>query len=163
MARANNEILLVDDSVDDVELAVSVLSTYWPADKITVVHDGAEACDYLYRRGQYSQRGPGQPVLLLLDIKMPRVDGLEVLRQLRADPALMMTPVVMLTSSREEHDLLRCYRLGVNGYVVKPVEFESFSQAVAKLGVFWALVNEPPPLPALAVPNPGDAGGSEGL
>lgn len=161
--KAYKRILLVEDDENDADLTLTALNEHHLANGVDWVRDGEEALEYLYRRGRHARRSPGNPIVVLLDIKMPRVDGLEVLRQLRADPALMMTPVVMLTSSREEHDLLRCYRLGVNGYVVKPVEFESFSQAVAKLGVFWALVNEPPPLPALAVPNPGDAGGSEGL
>ncbi len=142
MARANNEILLVDDSVDDVELAVSVLSTYWPADKITVVHDGAEACDYLYRRGQYAQRGPGQPVLVLLDIKMPKVDGLELLRVVKSDMQLKAIPVVMLTSSREERDVRDSYQLGSNAYVVKPLVFAEFQDTLRKLGAFWLTTNE---------------------
>ncbi len=144
MARVSGEILLVDDSVDDVELAVSVLSTYWPADKITVVHDGADAGDYLYRRGAYAGRGPGEPGLILLDIKMPKVDGLELLRALKSDERLKVIPVVMLTSSREERDVRDSYRLGSNAYVVKPLIFAEFQDTVRKLGAFWLTANEMP-------------------
>jgi CheY-like chemotaxis protein len=142
MARVSGEILLVDDSIDDVELAVCVLSTYWPADKITVVHDGAEAGDYLYRRGAYAGRGPGQPVLVLLDIKMPKVDGLELLRVLKGDEQLKVIPVVMLTSSREERDVRDSYRFGSNAYVVKPLVFAEFQDTLKKLGAFWLAANE---------------------
>jgi CheY-like chemotaxis protein len=144
MVHAGGEILLVDDSVDDVELAVSVLSAYWPADKIAVVHDGAEASDYFYRRGAYVARGPGQPVLVLLDIKMPKVDGLELLRVLKGDERLKVIPVVMLTSSREERDVRDSYRLGSNAYVVKPLVFAEFQDTVRKLGAFWLTANEMP-------------------
>ncbi len=110
--------------------------------------------NYLFRRGPYADRAPENPVVVLLDIKMPKVDGLEVLRQLRASPELKMIPVVILTSSREEQDLLRSYELGVNGYVVKPVAFDAFSRAVEQLGVFWALVNVPPPRPGSQAATP---------
>jgi CheY-like chemotaxis protein len=151
--KAYKKILLVEDDENDADLTLSALGEHHLVNGVDWVHDGQEALDYLFRRGRFAERAPGNPIVVLLDIKMPKVDGLEVLRQLRADPGLNMTPVVMLTSSREEHDLLRSYQLGVNGYVVKPVEFEAFSQAVEKLGVFWALVNEPPP----SVGTPGEA------
>jgi CheY-like chemotaxis protein len=111
---------------------------------VVVVSDGAEALDYLYRRGQYAMRPAGHPAVVLLDLKMPKVDGLEVLRVIKADPQLKSIPVVMLTSSREEPDLLESYQHGVNAYVVKPVDFQEFVQAVATLGMFWAMINEPP-------------------
>ena len=142
MARANGEILLVDDSVDDTDLAVSVLSSYWPADRIRVVHDGADAADYLYQRGAYAGRQPAHPVLMLLDIKMPKIGGLELLRMLKSDEHLKMIPVVMLTSSREESDVLDSYRLGSNAYVVKPLIFRDFQEALRKLGAFWLGTNE---------------------
>ncbi len=142
MARKSGEILLVDDSIDDVELAVAVLSNYWPSEKITVVHDGAEAADYLYQRGEYAERGPGHPVLILLDIKMPKVDGLELLRVLKGDEILKVIPVVMLTSSREECDVRDSYRLGSNAYVVKPLVFAEFQDTLKKLGAFWLGANE---------------------
>jgi CheY-like chemotaxis protein len=142
MVRAGGEILLVDDSIDDVELAVSVMSTYWPAEKIMVVHDGADAGDYLYRRGAYAGRGPGEPALILLDIKMPKVDGLELLRALKSDERLKVIPVVMLTSSREERDVRDSYNLGSNAYVVKPLVFAEFQDTVRKLGAFWLTTNE---------------------
>ena len=110
-----------------------------------VVRDGAEALDYLFRRNQYADRAPGNPAVLLLDLKMPKLDGLDVLRALKADEQLKTVPVVMLTSSREEQDLVRSYELGVNAYVVKPVEFREFVKAIADLGIFWAVLNEPPP------------------
>jgi CheY-like chemotaxis protein len=143
--KAFKRILLAEDDENDVDLTLTALGENNLANEVDVVRDGQEALDYLLRRGAYEQRRPGNPVVLLLDIKMPKVDGLEVLRQVRADPRLRMLPVVVLTSSREEQDLIRCYELGVNAYVVKPVAFDAFSRAVRELGVFWALVNEPPP------------------
>lgn len=138
-------ILLAEDNVNDVELTLSTFTKHNIANEVIVVRDGVEALDYLYKRGSYRMRRGNNPAVVLLDIKMPKVDGLEVLRQLRADPHLGMIPVVMLTSSREEGDLLKSYQLGVNAYVVKPVAFEDFVEAVRSLGVFWALINEPPP------------------
>jgi CheY-like chemotaxis protein len=141
-------ILLAEDSANDVELTLTALAPHGLANQVDVVRDGAEALDYLHRRGAFEGRPPGNPAVMLLDLKMPRVDGLEVLQIMKGDPALMTIPVVMLTSSREEGDLLRSYELGVNAYVVKPVEFADFMSAVRHLGMFWALVNEAPPQPA---------------
>jgi CheY-like chemotaxis protein len=138
-------ILLAEDNPNDVELIVTALREAHLANEIVVARDGVEALDYLYRRGAHAGRTGPQPAVILLDLKMPRVDGREVLRQIRADPALRGQPVVVLTSSREESDLLLTYQLGTNAYVVKPVDFEEFVGAVGKLGVFWALLNEPPP------------------
>jgi CheY-like chemotaxis protein len=141
MPRKFGEILLVDDSSDDVELAVSVLSDCWPAEHIVVAQDGAEAGDYLFRRGAFSGRGPDQPVLILLDVKMPKVDGLELLRIVKNDAQLKSIPVVMLTSSREERDILDSYRLGSNGYVVKPMVYAEFRETLQALGTFWLKTN----------------------
>jgi CheY-like chemotaxis protein len=152
--KALKRILLAEDDENDVDLTLTALSEDSLANEVDVVRDGQEALDYLFCRGAYEQRPPGFPVVLLLDIKMPKVDGLEVLRQVRADPALRTLPVVVLTSSREEQDLIRCYQLGVNAYVVKPVAFEAFAKAVKELGVFWALVNEPPPEGAADLSRP---------
>ena len=138
-------ILLAEDSDADVELTLTALDEHHLANEVVVVHDGQEALDYLYRRGSYQGRSVGNPAVVLLDLKMPKVDGLEVLRQIKGDEALRNIPVVMLTSSREEQDLVSSYRLGVNGYVVKPVDFSQFVEAVKELGMFWAVVNEPPP------------------
>jgi CheY-like chemotaxis protein len=139
------QILLVEDCNEDIELTLSALEAHLPASKLIVARDGEEALDYLYRRGAFAGRPPGSPVLVLLDLKMPKVDGLEVLRQMKSDPNLKTIPVVMLTSSREEQDLIRSYSLGANAYVVKPVSFEQFSDALRGLGSFWAIINEPPP------------------
>jgi CheY-like chemotaxis protein len=138
-------ILLVEDSLADAELAMRGLADYNLANEVMHVRDGVEALDYLYRRGPFSDRPDGNPALVLLDLKMPRLDGTEVLRQMRNEPALRMIPVVIMTSSREEGDLLSSYSLGVNAYVVKPVEFHEFVDAVKQVGSFWGLVNEPPP------------------
>ena len=138
-------ILLVDDSPRDIELALSALQTHNLANEVIALRDGAEALDYLYRRGEFAQRPHGDPAVILLDLKMPKVDGIEVLRQIKAHPALRMIPVVVMTSSREEQDLLNSYQLGVNAYVVKPVKFQAFVEAVQQLGAFWAVINEPPP------------------
>ena len=138
-------MLLAEDNEHDVELTLSALSESRLANEVVVVRDGAEALDYLYRRGRYQQREEGNPVVVLLDLKMPKVDGLEVLRRIKGDDALRQIPVVMLTSSREENDLVESYRLGANAYVVKPVEFNRFVEAVRELGVFWAVINEAPP------------------
>ncbi len=138
-------ILIAEDNLNDVELTLSALHSLNLANPITVVHDGAQALDFLHLRGPLAGSGCVQPAVVLLDLKMPRIDGLEVLRQIRADPGLRSTPVVILTSSREESDLVQGYQLGANAYVVKPVDFDAFISAVSRLGVFWALVNEPPP------------------
>jgi CheY-like chemotaxis protein len=138
-------ILLVEDDSRDVELTLNALSEYNLANEIAIARDGAEALDYLYRRGAFAQRPPGSPVVILLDLKMPKLDRVEVLRQLKADEQMRLIPIVILTSSRESRDLEECYRLGVNAYVVKPVRFTGFVEAVKQLGVLWALINEPPP------------------
>lgn len=139
-------ILLAEDSAQDVELTLNALAQNNLANSVEVARDGAEALDYLRRRGKYAGRASGNPVLLLLDLKMPKVDGLEVLREVKADPKLRTIPVVILTSSREEQDVVRSYELGVNAYVVKPVEFDQFVRAVRDLGLFWVLLNESPPV-----------------
>ena len=139
-------ILLVEDSEHDIELTLAALEAHNVANQVDTARDGAEALDYLYRRGAYAGRAGELPVVILLDLKMPRVDGLEVLRQIKADPDFKKIPVVMLTSSREEQDLVRSYELGVNAYVVKPVNFAQFMDSVKQLGCFWAVINEPPPL-----------------
>lgn len=137
-------ILLAEDNPNDVELTLTALEQLHLVNRIDVVPDGEQALDYLYRRGRYADRTDGLPAVLLLDLKMPKIDGLEVLRQIKGDPALRHLPVVVLTSSREEQDLVKSYSLGVNAYVVKPVDFQDFIEAVGKLGVFWALLNESP-------------------
>lgn len=138
-------ILLVEDSAQDVELTLNALAEHNLSNSVVVARDGAEALDYLQKRGQHAGRESGNPVLLLLDLKMPKVDGLEVLRAVKSDARLRTIPVVILTSSREEQDVVRSYELGVNAYVVKPVEFDKFLKAVRDLGLFWTLLNEPPP------------------
>jgi len=138
-------ILLVEDNVEDVELTLEALSEYNLTNNVVVARDGAEALDYLYHRGVFKTRPPGNPAVILLDIKMPKVNGLEVLKIIKADEKMKTVPVVMLTSSREEPDLAESYKLGVNAYVVKPVNFQDFVKAVKQLGVFWALLNERPP------------------
>ena len=138
-------ILLVDDSPRDTELALEALAQHNLANEVTTLRDGVEALDYLYRRGPFADRTDGQPAVVLLDLKMPKVDGLDVLRQIKSDPQLKMIPVVVLTSSREEQDLVRSYELGVNAYIVKPVESQEFVEAVKVVGALWAVVNEPPP------------------
>ena len=138
-------ILLVDDSPRDREMAIEALDAHHLANEVVALRDGAEALDYLYRRGAFAGRADAQPVVILLDLKMPRVDGLEVLRQIKSDPELKLIPVVMMTSSREEQDVVRSYQLGVNAYVVKPVRFEQFVEAFRQMGGFWALLNQPPP------------------
>ncbi len=146
-------ILLVDDNPRDLELALDALRQYHVANKVVTLRDGVEVIDYLYRRGQFAHRTDGDPAVILLDLKMPRLNGLEVLQQIKSDPALKVIPVVMMTSSREEQDLVASYRLGVNAYVVKPLSFHEFVEAIKVLGAFWAVLNEPmpvnsnPPLP----------------
>ena len=138
-------ILMAEDNPKDVELTLAALSDNNLANNVIVVRDGVEALEYLRCEGAYRLRRPGRPAVVILDIKMPRMDGLEVLRTIRADPALKATPVVMLTSSREEQDVVRSYELGVNAYVVKPVKFAEFVDAVRHIGVLWAILNELPP------------------
>ena len=138
-------ILMVEDDPKDVELTLTALEEYNLANEVVVTRDGQEALDYLYCRGQYSARHSDNPAVLLLDLKLPKVDGLEVLHQIKSDDRLKMIPVVVLTSSREERDMMRSYQLGVNAYVVKPVDFHEFVNAVRELGVFWAVINQPPP------------------
>lgn len=139
------KILVAEDDVNDAELILAALDKYNIGNEVIIVEDGAEALDYLYRRGDYETRAEGNPVLALLDIKMPKVDGLEVLREIRNDERLKMIPTAMLTSSRQEGDLLVSYQLGVNAYIVKPVDFNEFAETVRELGVFWLMINEPPP------------------
>jgi CheY-like chemotaxis protein len=138
-------ILLVEDSSNDIELTLGALEENHLANEVVVVRDGAESLDFLYKRGVFKLRKNGNPAVVLLDLKLPRVDGLEVLKQLKADPEMRAVPVVMLTSSREEQDLVRSYNLGVNAYVVKPVDFKEFVAALRELGLFWAVINQPPP------------------
>lgn len=138
-------ILLAEDNPKDVQLTLAALEEHNLANQVDVVRDGAEALDYLRRRGAYADRPGNNPAVLLLDLKMPKIDGLEVLQEIKSDPQLKFIPVVVLTSSREESDLVESYRLGVNAYVVKPVNFDDFIRAVGELGMFWALINEAPP------------------
>ncbi len=139
------KILLVEDDPNDVELTLTALTENHLTNEIVVVRDGAEALEYLYQRGAYASREAGNPAVILLDLKLPKVDGLEVLKQVKADPDLKTTPVVMLTSSREEQDLVESYNSGSNAYVVKPVGFGDFVEAIGELGLFWAVINQPPP------------------
>src|SRR6201988_2550206 len=138
-------ILLVEDDPKDVELTLTALEEYHLANEVIVTRDGAEALDYLYCRGNFSSRSTDNPAVLLLDLKLPKIDGLEVLQQIKSDEKLKIIPVVVLTSSHEEKDMMRSYRLGVNAYVVKPVDFHEFVNAVKELGVFWGVINQPPP------------------
>lgn len=144
--KSDRRILLVEDSPNDVELTLTAFSEHNLTNEVIVVGDGEEALRYLRKQGNWRLRADGNPVVVLLDIKLPKVDGIEVLRGIRTDPELRTIPVVMLTSSREERDVVRSYDLGVNGYVVKPVEFSEFVDAVGELGLYWVLVNEPPPV-----------------
>jgi CheY-like chemotaxis protein len=141
----NKRILLVEDDPKDIELTLAALAEHNLNNAVEVTRDGVEALDYLYRRGSFARRPDGNPVVILLDLKMPRLDGVEVLREIKADKQLRLIPVVILSSSRESLDLEECYRLGVNAYVVKPVRFAEFVEAVKEIGVFWVLVNQPPP------------------
>ncbi len=137
-------ILLVDDSTRDLEMTVEALQHFHIANDIVQLRDGAEALDFLFRRGTFAGRRDADPAVILLDVKMPKVDGLEVLRQVKADPTLRLIPIVMMTSSREEQDLIRSYQHGANAYVVKPLSFPEFVEAVRIVGAFWFILNEPP-------------------
>lgn len=139
-------ILLAEDNHKDIELTLEAFAESKIANEIVVARDGAEALDYLYSRGKFQGRAQGDPIVVLLDVKMPKLNGLEVLKQIRSDPHFKHLPVVMVTSSREERDLVKSYQLGVNAYVVKPVGFKEFSDAIKQIGAFWAVLNEPPPL-----------------
>jgi CheY-like chemotaxis protein len=145
MKNELGRILIVEDDPRDLELTLMALEDYKLANQVMVTRDGQEALDYLYCRGQFNTRSDGNPAVVMLDLKLPKVDGLEVLKQVRSDEILKMIPVVVLTSSHEEKDMMRSYKLGVNAYVVKPVYFHEFVNAVKELGVFWAVINEPPP------------------
>ena len=138
-------ILLVEDDPRDVELTLTALGEYNLANEVVVTRDGEKALDYLYSRGEFGTRSHDNPAVMLLDLKLPKIDGLEVLQQIRSDERLKLIPVVVLTSSHEERDMIRSYQLGVNAYVVKPVDFHEFVNAIKELGVFWAVINEPPP------------------
>ena len=138
-------ILLVEDNPKDIELTLAALAKCQLANDIVVTRDGADALDYIYSRNAHAQRGPGDPAVVLLDLKLPKIDGLEVLEHIKRDPQRRQIPVVMLTSSREESDLVKSYELGVNAFVVKPVDFNAFFEAIQDLGMFWAVLNEPPP------------------
>ena len=142
-------VLFADDSERDTELALEAFAEYRMCNEVIAVRDGVEALDYLHRRGEFATREEGLPSLVLLDLKMPRLNGIDVLREIKGDPALRSLPVVIMTSSREEQDLATCYQLGANAYVVKPVKFQSFVEAVRQLGMFWMMVNEPPPAPVM--------------
>jgi CheY-like chemotaxis protein len=138
-------ILMVEDDPKDVELTLTALEDYNLTNEVVVTRDGEEALDYLYCRGSFKMRTNENPAVLLLDLKLPKIDGLEVLQQIKSDEKLKLIPVVVLTSSREERDMVASYKLGVNAYVVKPVDFHEFVNAIKELGVFWAIINEPPP------------------
>jgi CheY-like chemotaxis protein len=138
-------ILMVEDDPNDVELILTALREYNLANEVVVTRDGADALDFLYARGRFSERPRGNPAVMLLDLKLPKISGLEVLQKIRSDEQLKMIPVVVLTSSHEDKDMIRSYQLGVTAYVVKPVDFHDFVNAVKELGVFWAVINEPPP------------------
>jgi CheY-like chemotaxis protein len=138
-------VLLVEDDPRDIELTMTALAEYNLANEVVVARDGQKALDYLYCRGEFGARSNGNPAVMLLDLKLPKVDGLEVLQQIKSDQGLKLIPVVVLTSSREEKDMIRSYNLGVNAYVVKPVDFHEFVNAIKELGIFWAVINEPPP------------------
>lgn len=144
--KKERTILLVEDNPDDVELTLRVFKKYSIENEVTVVRDGAEALDYLFATGAYAERDKStMPAVILLDLKLPKIDGLEVLRRIRADERTKLLPVVILTSSKEEQDIVNGYKLGANGYVRKPVDFNQFSEAVRQLGLYWLLLNEPLP------------------
>jgi CheY-like chemotaxis protein len=139
-------ILLVEDNPKDLELTLRALAKSNLANEVITVRDGEECLEYLRQTGQFASRSPGSPAVVLLDLKLPKVDGLQVLKEIKSDPELQGIPVVMLTTSREEQDLLTSYKLGVNAYVVKPVAFKDFMEAIQDIGIFWAVLNEPPPV-----------------
>jgi DNA-binding response OmpR family regulator len=145
MVTELKRVLLVEDDPRDVELILEALGEYNLANEVITAIDGEEALDYLYCRGKFKERPDSNPAVVLLDLKLPKINGMEVLKQIRSDEKLKMIPVVILTSSREERDWIESYKLGVNAYVVKPVDFHEFVNAVKDLGVFWAVINEPPP------------------
>ena len=157
LVMAFGKILLVEDDPRDIELTLEALRENNLANEVVVARDGEQALDYVYRRGPFADRPDGNPVVILLDLKMPKVDGVEVARQLRGDPVKRLIPIVILSSSRESRDLDECYRIGVNAYVVKPVHFADFISAVRQLGVFWALLNEPPPAIMVAQGSSGNS------
>jgi len=159
IVTAFGKILFVEDDARDVELTLEALRDNNLVNEVVVTRDGEQALDYIYRRGSYADRPEGNPAVILLDLKMPKVDGVEVARQLRSDPRTRLIPIVILTSSRESRDLEECYRIGVNAYVVKPVHFADFISAVRQVGVFWALLNEPPP--SIQLDASGSARGSK--
>lgn len=138
-------ILLVEDDSNDIELTLTALEEYNLSNEIVVARDGVEALDYLFCRGSFANRPAGHPIVIMLDLKLPKLDGVQVLRQIKTDLTLRLIPVVVLTSSRESQDLAECYKLGANAYVVKPVRFSEFIEAVKHIGIFWAMINEPPP------------------
>ncbi len=140
------EVLLVEDNPNDVELTLHAFRKHNLANRIHIVRDGAEALDFLFCRGPYQDRDPVIPKVILLDLKLPKVDGLEVLRQLRADERTRLMPVVVMTSSRQENDVVEAYKLGINSYIVKPVDFDQFTESVRQIGYYWLLLNQPPKL-----------------
>lgn len=145
MSNSQVDIVLIEDDPDDVELALHALQTHHVTNRIEVLRDGESALDYFFRRGAFSDRGTDtDPCVILLDLKLPKVDGLEVLRQLKADAHLKTLPIVVLTSSREENDVVASYKLGANSYIVKPVDFDRFSEAIREVGLYWLLINLPP-------------------
>ncbi len=151
MATENRRILLVEDNPDDQQLTLRALDRHHIANQVVIVHDGVEAIDYLFGTGEFAGRDPADlPALVLLDLKLPRLDGLEVLQRIRADERTRLLPVVILTSSAEERDLISGYSLGANSYVRKPVDFEQFAEAVRYLGLYWLVLNQPPPVPRKA-------------
>jgi CheY-like chemotaxis protein len=150
MRRSLKPILLVEDNLNDIELVLDALRRNNLVNKVITARHGGEALDFLHRTGAHEGREGDDPIFILLDLKMPKVDGLEVLRQIKQDEKLQMIPVVMLTSSNEECDLVKSYKLGVNSYVVKPVDFGQFVEVIRQLGLFWAVINEPPPLAKVA-------------
>jgi CheY-like chemotaxis protein len=150
------KILLVEDDLKDVELTLAALDEFHLANKVFIVHDGAEALDYLFRRGKFEERTNSNPIFILLDNKMPKINGLEVLKIIKADAQLKIIPVVVLTSSRETPDVAEFYKQGANAYVVKPVDFSEFMKVVKQLGFFWAAVNEPPPMTGTEEPAAGN-------
>ena len=142
--KSLKSVLFVDDSPRDTKLALTAFKEYGLTNRIITLEDGEEALDYLYRRGAFADRDDEQPAFILLDLKVPKVDGMEVLRVVKSDPALKMIPMVVMTSSREEQDVVNSYKLGVNAFIVKPVNFKEFVDAVKMVGGFWAVLNEPP-------------------